>query len=82
MTYASANQLFNTIFASYTNVDYSDIVVLKATSYTIPGDIADDIDFVLGIDNFPTISPQHICPKGERLPSDNVVTTPLTILQS
>ena len=84
MTCASANQRLNIIFASHMNVVYPEIVVLKATSYTIPDDIADDIDFVLGIDtgNFPTISPQHTCPKGERLLSDNVVTTPLTILQS
>ena len=70
--------VLNTIFASHMNVVYPEIVVLKATSYTVP----DDIDFVLGIDNFPIISPQHICPKGDHLLSDNVATTPLTILQS
>ena len=65
------------------NVDYPEIVVQKATSYMIPDEIADDIDFVLGIDNFPTVSPQYgTCVKRKPFLAGNFGVTPPTILQS
>lgn len=83
MKCTSANQIFNTTFASYINKDFPEIVVHKATSYTIPDEIADDIDFVLGIDNFPAVSPQYATTvRRKPLLSDDLGTTPSTILQS
>ena len=65
------------------NVDHPEIVVQKSTSYTIPDEIADDIDFVLGIDNFPAVSQQHrIHAKRQPLLADRLGITPPTIWQS
>jgi hypothetical protein len=83
MTCASANQIFNTVFASYMSVDNPKIVVQKATNYRVPKEIADDVDFVLGIDNFPTVSQQsRVHLKQQPYQADVSATTPATILQS
>jgi tripeptidyl-peptidase-1 len=83
MSCASANQMFSTTFGSYMNEEYPEIVVHKATAYVIPEEIADDIDFVLGVDNFPTVSPQYRTRiRRKPLLAGKLGITPPTILQS
>jgi tripeptidyl-peptidase-1 len=83
MTCASANRIFSTTFSSYTNVGYPEVIIEKATNYKIPEEIADDIDFILGIDDFPTVSQQYRTrAKMQPLQRGQSQITPSTIWQS
>jgi tripeptidyl-peptidase-1 len=65
------------------NVEHPEIVVQKATNYRIPDKITGDIDFVLGLDNFPMVS-QYYRTHAKRQPLQNVslAITPPSIWQS
>ena len=66
MHVSSANEIFRTTFGTYVHADQTQLTVHKAIDYVIPRQVADEIDFVFGIDNFPNLK-LSLSPKWRQL---------------